>query len=1089
MEQQWTPPPDQLNYFNFLFSVGDPGRIGVLNGGSAVIFLRRSGLPDAMLRTIWELADSKKLGFLSLSDFYIAMRLVSLAQSGQYVSMETLVATRLTPLPPPRMAVGDIQQQVPYPHVHSATYSSTMTPSIAAPPMTMLPASVLPPPAPEEDEFGGFEAAPLTMTAPAVTPSAAPYPPATNTPIQHGEFCSAPQAEEDEFGGFEEAESISKVLPSPLPPSAAWVQTVALEADDPFGDFSTASAPPSFPTTASTATHGKSEPGLGIAVSDQGAADDITNDLMSAAEGTQNISTNGSNAVVSLDAQDAGDGLMEWGGLSAETTTPAEGAQAETAAAAPSEDLVSKLMAENLFSVGSNQKKASNASPSLLFLQQAGNQPSSGASFDDWSPMVAAPMAAFSGAGGDKMSAIDALAEMDLAAAEEEWDEFTDETTEAEHAPSVSTLAAAGPSLANQSAPVSAVESGGEGDGEDWGELFVSSEETAAQQPDAFGNFEETPKPEPQDDAFGDFEETPKPEPQDDAFGDFEETPKPEPQDDAFGDFEETPKPEPQDDAFGDFEAHDDPPENKDQLKSITGVHKGTNEGVTPDGAVASVDMAGDGGCTEDGWGDFGDAASTAAAAVPANTKPRNNHAPASSLSPDPFPPTPPEATDTDNGVNWDKTSEGGGGSGLTEWGAPVTATVEPETGETASSQQVVEEDPFASLHDATPPAALPSPAALKGSETDGASCPLPELLDLLVSCELFDLAAHLATHLEELAELRGLKSAKAAAAEEDRFEDAARMRDQINATAASIEDTEKIVISWRSAAVAANASRVVASSSSSSSLSSSQGKGGGLLARMCEDVERQVGAEAAKAFEEVCVVGQPSLSDQARGGDLARARARLAAAKRRATLLIALHSTHAHQLEVWRQVLAVVRQHAEVLLTALSAVAALGEEEASAVCNDARFATFVRGAAQVLWVGLLVCACAEDLAMTDHHHGGSGEHGAIKADLGLRGDEIQMWVSSAAEKVLSMTGGDAGGLAACLVTLVEESPSASSLQATGECADLCGLSWFPVSPGESAVVYGQVSCIAACGNLFANLVAGKGGALVSLKPVPASLH
>jgi hypothetical protein len=339
-------------------------------------------------------------------------------------------------------------------------------------------------------------------------------------------------------------------------------------------------------------------------------------------------------------------------------------------------------------------------------------------------------------------------------------------------------------------------------------------------------------------------------------------------------------------------------------------------------------------------------------------------------------------------------------------------------------------------------------------------ACLLTELLDILIAQEQLGHARALALHLEKETALRELKQAKALAAEEDRFEDAAAMRDQITSITNDLAAGEKTVSSWRAAAAASVPAM----------------PGSLMLERMRDDIREHVGESAATAFEQTSF--QPlSLVEQAQRGDLEGAFTRLATAKRRATLLIALHSTHADQTEIWKQVLAVVRHHADLLLSTLTDVAALKEEEARKVCGEDRFSSFVRGAAAVLRVGLLVCASADELSMFQGQDG-------VSAKLGLRAEEIRSFASSAVEVLLGLSEGDMGGLASCLADVVEGSPAAK-LAESREPSENCALSWYPISPKNPVVSHGQASCLAACGNLFVNLVLGRGDTGAPLKPQP----
>ncbi|GAA6104030.1 epidermal growth factor receptor substrate 15-like 1 isoform X1 [Tachysurus ichikawai] len=75
----------------------DPGNTGRVGPTEAALFLKKSGLPDITLGKIWDLADPDGKGFLDKQGFYVALRLVACAQSGQDVSVTSL---NLTVSPP-----------------------------------------------------------------------------------------------------------------------------------------------------------------------------------------------------------------------------------------------------------------------------------------------------------------------------------------------------------------------------------------------------------------------------------------------------------------------------------------------------------------------------------------------------------------------------------------------------------------------------------------------------------------------------------------------------------------------------------------------------------------------------------------------------------------------------------------------------------------------------------------------------------------------------------------------------------------------------------------------------------------------------
>ncbi|KAM9503311.1 epidermal growth factor receptor substrate 15-like 1 isoform 3-T3 [Salvelinus alpinus] len=76
----------------------DPGNTGRVGPTEAALFLKKSGLPDVTLGKIWDLADPDGKGFLDKQGFYVALRLVACAQSGQDISLTSLNLT----IPPPK---------------------------------------------------------------------------------------------------------------------------------------------------------------------------------------------------------------------------------------------------------------------------------------------------------------------------------------------------------------------------------------------------------------------------------------------------------------------------------------------------------------------------------------------------------------------------------------------------------------------------------------------------------------------------------------------------------------------------------------------------------------------------------------------------------------------------------------------------------------------------------------------------------------------------------------------------------------------------------------------------------------------------
>uniref|UniRef100_A0A3Q1JDJ3 Epidermal growth factor receptor pathway substrate 15 like 1 n=1 Tax=Anabas testudineus TaxID=64144 RepID=A0A3Q1JDJ3_ANATE len=76
-------------YENYYIQL-DPGSTGRISAGDAAQFLKKSGLSDSTLGKIWDLADSERKGYLDKRGFFIALRLVASAQSGNDISLNNL---------------------------------------------------------------------------------------------------------------------------------------------------------------------------------------------------------------------------------------------------------------------------------------------------------------------------------------------------------------------------------------------------------------------------------------------------------------------------------------------------------------------------------------------------------------------------------------------------------------------------------------------------------------------------------------------------------------------------------------------------------------------------------------------------------------------------------------------------------------------------------------------------------------------------------------------------------------------------------------------------------------------------------------
>ena len=84
--------------FPLFLARADPSNTGRVEGKAAVEFFRRSGLPMDTLKEVWALAVAGE-GFLDRERFFVAMRLIALAQHGHTVTNESLQGVAEVDLP------------------------------------------------------------------------------------------------------------------------------------------------------------------------------------------------------------------------------------------------------------------------------------------------------------------------------------------------------------------------------------------------------------------------------------------------------------------------------------------------------------------------------------------------------------------------------------------------------------------------------------------------------------------------------------------------------------------------------------------------------------------------------------------------------------------------------------------------------------------------------------------------------------------------------------------------------------------------------------------------------------------------------
>ena len=90
--------PEESQYYPPLLSFIETNLNGSLKGKRAAEFLKKSGLPKAILKKIWLTASPFDTESISKEDFFIALRLIALAQNNMDYSLDSIKLNN--PIPP-----------------------------------------------------------------------------------------------------------------------------------------------------------------------------------------------------------------------------------------------------------------------------------------------------------------------------------------------------------------------------------------------------------------------------------------------------------------------------------------------------------------------------------------------------------------------------------------------------------------------------------------------------------------------------------------------------------------------------------------------------------------------------------------------------------------------------------------------------------------------------------------------------------------------------------------------------------------------------------------------------------------------------
>ena len=89
---------EEKGYFSSLYEMADSTMSGKLEGKIAANFLKKSGLPKEILKKIWLISAQTDPSFIEKDEFYVALRLVALAQNNLECSAESIKLNH--PIPP-----------------------------------------------------------------------------------------------------------------------------------------------------------------------------------------------------------------------------------------------------------------------------------------------------------------------------------------------------------------------------------------------------------------------------------------------------------------------------------------------------------------------------------------------------------------------------------------------------------------------------------------------------------------------------------------------------------------------------------------------------------------------------------------------------------------------------------------------------------------------------------------------------------------------------------------------------------------------------------------------------------------------------
>ncbi|KAL6648861.1 hypothetical protein ACP70R_013085 [Stipagrostis hirtigluma subsp. patula] len=169
-----------MEAFEAYFRRADLNQDGRISGQEAVAFFQGANLPQQVLAQVWMHADQNKTGFLGRPEFFNALRLVTVAQSGRQLTPDIVQSALYGPaaarIPAPKIATGPAPPQMGAAAGPRPQGSAAMTPAPA-----QVGAAQMNPAAAPRPQGSGMMQASTPVSAPQVNPGAAPRPQGVNS--------------------------------------------------------------------------------------------------------------------------------------------------------------------------------------------------------------------------------------------------------------------------------------------------------------------------------------------------------------------------------------------------------------------------------------------------------------------------------------------------------------------------------------------------------------------------------------------------------------------------------------------------------------------------------------------------------------------------------------------------------------------------------------------------------------------------------------------------------------------------------------------------------------------------------------------